>query len=197
MRKKLTFLTLALGLYSCSLVAQYSGPRLFLDVPALYAAAPDVQSIGNRVGAGAEIAMNVATHWATLRGGGGATVTINPQAEAINKSFVTTPYLILQAGIGLYRSNGNQCAKTKQSAFTAIGKAGLRYDIYTGNLRPANETGGKLDYTLGAEFGYFFISDIFRNNEFFIAADYLTQSKIVSANLGFKFFLNMRAIGDR
>lgn len=197
MRKKLTFSFLPLVLTAGTLAAQYTGPRLFLDVPALYAAAPNVQEINNRVGAGAEIAMNVATHWSTLRAGGGATLTLNPQAEAIQKSFVTTPYFILQAGVGLYRSNGNQCAKTKQSAFTAMGKAGLRYDINTKKVRQADEKSGKLDYTLGAEFGYFFISDIFRNNEFFISADYLTQSKIISANLGFKFFLNLRAIGDR
>ena len=89
------FLTMAL----CA-TAQYGGPRLFLDVPSIYFNAPDVEHIGDRLGGGAEIAMNVGTHWGVARLGGGATFTLDPKADDVGKSFLTTPYAILEAGAG-------------------------------------------------------------------------------------------------
>lgn len=179
------FLTMAL----CA-TAQYGGPRLFLDVPSIYFNAPDVEHIGDRLGGGAEIAMNVGTHWGVARLGGGATFTLDPKADDVGKSFLTSPYAILEAGAGLYRSNGNKCAKTNQNAFTALAKGGLYY-----NFAKAEEgvEVQRLDYTVGAEFGYFFIRDVFKNFEVFMSGNYFTRSKVVGANLGFKMFLNLRA----
>ncbi len=170
--------------------AQYSGPRLFLDIPSIYFAAPDVEHIGDRLGAGAEAAMNVGTHWGVARLGGGATFTLDPNADDVGESFLTTPYAILEAGAGMYRSNGNKCAKTHANAFTAMAKGGLFYNF-------AKEEEGveiqRLDYTVGAELGYFYIADIFRNFEVVLDARYHTQAKVISANFGFKLFLNLRA----
>lgn len=173
--------------------AQYGGPRLFLDVPVIYFAAPDVENIGNNLGAGAEVAMNVGTHWSVARLGGGAMFTLDPKADDIGKSFLTSPYAILEAGAGMYRSNGNKCAKTHANAFTVIAKGGLFYNF-------AKEKEGveveRLDYTVGAEFGYFFIADVFRNFEIFLDGRYHTKSEAISGRFGFKMFLNLRA-GDR
>lgn len=188
-------------LLSCFLIftgatlhAQYGGPRLFLDVPSFYAHTPDVENAGDRLGAGLEVAMNVGTHWSVARLGLGTTYTFNPQAEDFDKTTLWGPYGLLEAGAGLYRTNGDQCAKNKQSAFTALGKVGLRYNFNEDAVRfdPEAEP-EKFDFTLGVELGYFFIRDVFRNMEFVLSSNYHTQAKVISANIGFKFFLNLRA----
>ena len=171
--------------------AQYSGPRLFLDLPIIYATAPDVEHIGNRLGAGLETAMNVATHWSTARLGGGATFTLDPKAEDVGDSFLTTPFARLEVGAGVYRSNGNKCAKTKQNAFTALAKGGMVY-----NFQKVVGVEDQLDFTVGAEFGYFFIRDVFKNYEVFLSGNYHTKAEVFSANFGFKMFLNLRADRD-
>lgn len=187
--KKL-FFTAAFLAVTLSAHAQYGGPRLFLDLPVIYFTSPDVENIGDRLGAGIETAMNVASHWGTLRLGGGATFTLNPSADEVGDSFHTTPYGILEAGVGVYRSNGNKCAKTHANAFTAMAKGGLFYNF--GKEKNGVEI-ERLDYTVGAEFGYFFIRDVFRNFEFFLDGRYHIKAETVSANLGFKMFLNLRA----
>jgi hypothetical protein len=186
-------LLLSTALLFAALVAQaqYSGPRLFLDVPSIYFAAPDVERIGNNLGAGAEIAMNVGTHWGVARLGGGAMFTVDPKADEV--SVLTTPYLILEAGAGIYRSNGNKCAKTHAHAFTIIAKGGIFYNFNTQETEPGSEKPDGLDYTVGAEFGHFFIRDVFQNFEFFLDGRYHTKAEVVSANLGVKWFLNLRA----
>ncbi|MBK6622133.1 MAG: hypothetical protein IPG32_15105 [Saprospirales bacterium] len=188
--------TLATLVTAFSASAQYSGPRLFWDIPSIYLTTPDASSIGTRAGAGAETVFNVATFWGTSRIGGGATVTIDPSSDDIPNTFITTPYLLLEAGAGIYRSNGNQCNQTNQNAFTAMAVLGLRYDISTRALilAPEAERYG-LHYVVGAELGYFFIRNMFRNTEVVVRGNYFPQLKILSANLGFKVFLNMREAG--
>lgn len=181
--KKLFFCAALLLAAASTATAQYGGPRLFLDIPSMYITTPDVSKIGNRAGAGVDVAMNVGSHWSVARAGGGATFTLDPKAEDVGNSFSTNPFIFLEAGAGPYRTNGNQCAKSRQNAFTAIGKAGIRYDFQA----------KEVDYTLGAELGYFFIRDVFRNTEVVASANYLTQAQVVAVNFGFKFFLNLRA----
>ncbi len=168
-------------------------PRLFLDVPIIHLAAPDVELIGNRIGLGVATAMNFATHWSTARIGGGAIFSMEPQSKDVENTFVTTPYAMLEVGAGKYRTNGNQCSKTKAKAFTAMGKAGIRYAFISEPLDAEHEAPDKFDVTVGAEFGYFFIRDVFKNTEVFLDANYHVNSKIISANFGFKMFLNLRS----
>ncbi|TNE69210.1 MAG: hypothetical protein EP344_00685 [Bacteroidetes bacterium] len=176
-----------------ALNAQYVGPRLFLDVPSIYLHTPDVENLKNRVGAGAEVAMNVGTHWSMARLGLGTTFTFNPNDENFNETTLWGPYGLLEAGAGLYRTNGNQCTKDHQSAFTAIGKAGVRYDFNSKAVVSADDAEPQqLDFTLGVELGYFYIRDEFRNMDFVISGNYLTKAKVISVNFGFKFFLNLR-----
>ncbi len=187
-----SYLTVLLVAATVTLHAQYGGPRLFLDVPSFYLHAPDVENFGDVVGLGIDAAMNVGTHWSVARLGGGSTFTIAPQAEEVSESFDIDPYLLLEAGVGIYRSNGDKCAATKRNAFTAMAKGGLRY-TFNDSLVSAGEVVDDFDYTLGAEFGYFFIADVFRNTEFVISTDYYTKAKTFDVNVGFKFFLNLRA----
>ncbi|MBK6933381.1 MAG: hypothetical protein IPH12_21935 [Saprospirales bacterium] len=190
---KSSFFTL-LFFTALTLQAQYGGPRLFLDVPSVYFHTPDVENIGRRLGAGAEVAMNVGTHWSVARLGGGTTFTFDPKAEDFNKTTLWGPYALLEAGAGMYRSNGNQCAKNHQSAFTAIGKVGMRYDFNSKAVPVSDgESPNQFDFTLGVELGYFYIRDVFRNMDLVASANYHTQAKTVSVNFGFKFFLNLRA----
>ncbi|MBK8491309.1 MAG: hypothetical protein IPL49_10575 [Saprospirales bacterium] len=183
---------------TCSLMAfsQHTGPRLFWDIPNFYAAAPDISTIENQMGLGIGTAFNVATFWGTSRVGGGTTVTLDPKSADIGNSFLVTPYMLLEGGAGIYRSNGNQCAQTKHSAFTAMAVLGLRYDIDTRSLRPAGETNNYgLNYVVGAELGYFYIRNMLRNTEIVLRGNYFPKAKIVSATFGFKFFLNIREMG--
>ena len=72
-----------------------------------------------------------------------------------------------------------------------MAKAGMRYTYFPDAILKSDKT--QLDFSVGAEFGYFFIRDIFKNYEIFTAANYLTESKVVQVNFGFKLFLNLRA----
>jgi len=172
-------------------------PRLFLDIPIVHLAAPDVTLVGNRLGVGVGTAMNVATHWSTARLGGGAVFSMDPQSREVQETFVTSPYMLFEVGAGKYRTNGNQCSKTKSKAFTAMAKAGVRYAFISEALEPEGEVPDKFDVTVGAELGYFFIRDVFKNTEVFLDGYYHVNSKIISANFGFKMFLNLRADRDR
>lgn len=170
--------------------------RLFLDVPAIYLAAPDLEHAGNRLGLGAGFAMNVGTHWSVARLGIGANVTADPQSNDFESSLITTPYALIEAGAGKYRSNGDRCAKTKRAAFTTLGKAGVRYYFDTRKSEPGvelDDTGYGIDYTVGAELGYFYIRDIFKNFEVVLDANYHIKAKVISATFGFKMFLNLKA----
>jgi hypothetical protein len=183
--KQFLFLLL-LVLLANTAQAQYGGPRVFLDLPTIYVSAPDVQKVGNLLGAGAETALNVGNHWCVGRIGGGAVFSLDPKSEDVGSSFLTTPYALMEFGVGKYRSNGNQCAKTHQSAFTAMAKGGLRYNFEKDAANP-------LDYSVGAEFGYFFIRDMFKNYEVFTSGNYLVKGKTFGVNFGFKLFLNLKA----
>lgn len=192
MLKSSLFAFLLLSAFSLS--AQYSGPRLFLDIPSFYLHTPDVENTGERVGAGIETAMNVGTHWSVARLGLGTTFTLNPKAEDFDKTTLWGPYALLEAGAGLYRTNGNQCMKDRQSAFTAMGKVGMRYE-FNDKVVPVDgeATPEQLDFTLGVELGYFYIRSVVSNMDFVISGNYHTRSKAISANIGFKYFLNLKA----
>ena len=190
------FFALAFLALSTSAFAQYSGPRLFWDLPILYATAPNVSHLENQVGLGLETAFNVATFWGTSRLGTGGALTVDPKSADIGNSFQVVPYGLLEAGLGMYRSNGNQCNQTNQHAFTAMAVLGLRYEYDTRSLKPAGETSTYgLNYVVGVELGYFYIRNMFRNTEFVLRGNYFPKAKVVSATLGFKFFLNMREMG--
>ena len=183
------FISFLLVFVAYTMQAQYGGPRDFLDLPTIYATAPNVQKIGNLIGAGAETALNVGTHWCVGRIGGGAVFSLDPKSDDVGSTFLTSPYALMEFGVGRYRSNGNQCAKTHQSAFTALAKGGLRYNFEKDATNP-------LDYSVGAEIGYFFIRDMFKNYEVFAAGNYLVKGKTMGVNFGFKLFLNLKARRD-
>jgi hypothetical protein len=178
--------------------AQYGGPRLFLDAPSFFVTAPDAPKIAEQVGLGTEATLNIANHNGVIRLGGGSNFTLNPKAsgdEMLN-SFLTTPFVKAELGAGRYRSNGNKCAKTHRPAFTMMAKGGIRYDFYTPKNRPDGTPKGDLDYTVGVEFGYFYIRDIIRNTEVFGSANYFVNSKNIAAEFGFRTFFNLRGRRD-
>ena len=188
--------TIAVSALAGSVFAQFSGPRLFWDIPGIYLTAPDLSAINSNAGIGGETVFNVAAFWGTSRIGGGSTLTLNPSSEDIPSTIFATPYLLLEGGAGIYRSNGNQCSQSNQNAFTAMAILGLRYDINTRDVILANEAEKYgLHYVVGAELGYFFIRNMFRNTEVVLRGNYFPQLKTASANIGFKVFLNMREMG--
>lgn len=175
--------------------AQY-GPRLFLDIPNIAYTVPDVTEPTQRMGFDLGTAFNVGTHWSVARLGGGARFSLSPDAEDVAESFQINPFFLLEVGAGVYRSNGNKCARTDQNAFTAMAKAGLVYTMYSKDEKELLNETGAIDYTIGGEFGYFFIRDIFKNYELYLSPNYYIKSKVLGASLGFKLFLNLRADRD-
>jgi hypothetical protein len=175
--------------------AQY-GPRLFLDIPNIAYTVPDVTKPTQRMGFDLGTAFNVATHWSVARVGGGATFSLSPDAEDLAESFQINPFLLFEAGAGVYRSNGNKCARTQQNAFTAIAKGGVLYTFYSKDEKELLNETGQIDYTIGGEFGYFFIRDIFKNYELYLSPNYHIKAKTLSGSIGFKLFLNLRADRD-
>lgn len=182
------FLLFGFLLLTCAAARAQGGARLFWDIPSIHYTAPDIEQISTLMGVGAETAFNLGTHWSFARIGGGSTFTLNPQSEDVGGSFKTSPYALLEAGLGRYRSNGNQCAKTHQAAFSLLATAGIRY-----HFQPETNN---LDYSVGAELGYFFIRDVFKNQEFFASANYFLKAKTIGFNVGFKLFLNLKADRD-
>jgi hypothetical protein len=71
-------------------------------------------------------AFNAGTHWSVARVGVGVQATADPKGD-LQETLATTPFALSEAGGGMYRSNGDRCAKTKRAAFTVLGKGGLRY----------------------------------------------------------------------
>ncbi len=194
---KKTFLFLINLLFSAAVFGQSVLPRLFLDIPQLSIASPDVENIDRRAGVDLGTAMNLGTHWSTVRLGAGALFSVDASSTDVGDSFLTTPYGLFEVGVGKYRTNGNRCAQTKSNAFTAMAKGGVRYNFDTRKTKPAGETDGYgIDYTVGAEFGYFYIRDVFKNFELFLQGNYHVNAKVISANFGFKTFLNLRADRD-
>ena len=77
-----------------------------------------------------------------------------------------------------------------------MGILGMRYDLNTqGDITPEEELNYGFRFGIGAELGYFYIRDVFRNTAFVLRGTYYPSSKTVQMNLGFKFFLNMREFG--
>ena len=196
MRNQLKLLIPGLFLFAFnSLSAQY-GPRLFLDAPGIFFAAPDANNIGTSLGLGTDISFNIATHNTVVRIGGGSLFTTNPKSEDLLNSYLITPFVKLEAGAGKYRSNGNKCAKTHRPAFTAMAKAGIRYNFFPSKNFPEGTKSGAVDYSVGAEFSYFYIRDIIKNSEVFASGNYYLESKTIAAEIGFRFFFNLRGRRD-
>jgi hypothetical protein len=189
--------------FFCFLVAQTlfsqdAVPRLFLDAPEIYLVLPNVNKTEsfNRSGAGIGLAMNVANYHATGRIGGNFAALAEPKADDFAKSVVLQYGGFLEGGVGLYRTNGNQCAKDKRGAYTAMLVGGVRYDVNSKPVILANDKyADGFDYTIGGEFGYFYIKDIIKNTEFTIRGDYFVQSQVVAVRLGMKVFWNLK--GER
>jgi hypothetical protein len=77
-----------------------------------------------------------------------------------------------------------------------MGKAGVRYYLDTRKSEDGvelDDTGYGIDYTVGGEFGYFYIRDIFKNMEVVADANYHIKAKVISVTFGFKMFLNLKA----
>lgn len=195
---RLAFLLSTCLLLSSPLLAQYGGPRYFWDIPSLYVFSPSLTDPGDnlRVGVGAETTINLATHWTTVRAGGGASFSLIPASDDVENTFRTFPYFLAEGGAGFYRSNGNQCSQSHQNAFTAIALAGVRYDIQTRSVISLAETPYYgFNYYFGVELGYFFIRDMFRNTEFILRANYFPELDALSGQLGMRVFLNLREMG--
>jgi hypothetical protein len=116
MMKSITILLMLFALCLQNTInAQNPIPRLFLDAPHLYLVLPNVnrsQSF-DRAGAGINIAMNVATYHATARVGGSFATSGQPKADDFEQSLLLQYGGFLEGGLGLYRTNGNRCAKDR------------------------------------------------------------------------------------
>jgi hypothetical protein len=173
-------------------LAQSAIPRLFLDAPHIYMFLPNVKSNQSfdRAGLGLDVAMNVATYNAMARAGGSFATSAAPKADDLGSSVLMHYGGFVEAGAGLFRTNGNQCAKNNRGAYTAMAVGGVRYRALSKELVELGENG--IDYTLGVELGRFYIKDIIRNTEFVLRSDYHFKQELISINIGFKVFWNLK-----
>lgn len=162
---------------------QAQDARVFLDVPALYLHSSNVEKIQNNGGLGMDVGIGVGTHYLMTKLSAGSTVTADFQSDAIEETVLFQPFVRIEAGAGLWRSNGNQCAKHDSNAFTVMPKAAVLYAFEPQEVQ----------FAVGAELGYFRIRDYFRNSELFVDGGYNITASSFYANFGFRFFLNLRA----
>ncbi len=180
------------GLQLC---AQKPIPRLFLDAPHLYLALPRVNKTEklDHTAAGVSLAMNVATYYYTARIGGSLAASGQPNSNDFGNSLLMHIGGFFESGLGLYRTNGSRCAMHRRGAYTAMLVGGFRYDgLLTSLVRASEITQTGPDYTLGAEFGYFYIRDIIRNTEIVLRSNYHFRKEVVSFELGLKVFWNLK-----
>ncbi len=159
--------------------------RLFLDIPGIYLHTSNISELTQNAGLGADAGFGIGTHHLMGRFQGGTTVTADFDSDAIEKTIDFQPFVRLEAGAGLWRTNGNQCAKHNTNAFTAMAKGGIQYLF---SLDKDN-----LQYTVGIELSYFRIRDYKSNMELFLDGGLNTTSENIYLNFGFRHFLNLRA----
>ncbi|MCF8237945.1 MAG: hypothetical protein K9I85_07290 [Saprospiraceae bacterium] len=176
-------LTLALLVSGLSLQAQQA--RLFLDIPGIYLHTSNISELTQNAGLGADAGFGIGTHNFMGRFQGGTTVTADFDSEAIEETIDFQPFVRLEVGAGLWRTNGNKCAAHNSNAFTAMAKGGMQY------LFSLDED--NLQYTVGIELSYFRIRDYKNNMELFLEGGLNTTTEKLYANFGFRHFINLRA----
>ncbi|SRR6056297_328396 len=191
-------ITLGMGLGELHAQMQgKKGPRSMVDMLALYAVDNNITDPGESLGAGIAVGYGIGTHNLMVRGIVGFETTTNAQEPNLSKNLYYNPYLALETGGGLWRSNGNQCGAKKQYAFTVLPKVGVRYDIGSREADieqnvTAIESG--VDFYGALELGYFFLDDYFKNSELYVEGGYFFQGEAVYVRFGFRTFLNTKAI---
>lgn len=173
------------------------GPRSFFDMLTMYAADNNMADPGEMLGAGINVGYSMGTHNMMLRGLVGFETTTNVKVSDVSDNLYYNPFGAIEGGAGIWRSNGNRCGAKKQYAFTALAKVGLRYNAGSreGNIErnvPPIESG--VDYYGAVELGYFFLDSYFKNSELYIEGGYFMQSEQLYARLGFRTFLNTKAV---
>jgi hypothetical protein len=189
MRKGFVFI---LVLLSLSATAQI---RSMFDAPAIYLTSRDIENALNREGLGLDFGYAIGTHWMMVKLSVGAHATADFDAKKIDKTFFANPFGRIELGLGKWRSNGQQCAKNHQNAYSFLAKGGAVYNM--GKRKADIENGiGEIkadyDYFLGAEVGLFYIKDMHKNSEYFINGGYMLRSKSIFAELGLRTFFNTR-----
>lgn len=159
--------------------------RLFLDIPGIYLHTSNISELTQHAGLGADAGFGIGTHHFMGRFQGGTTVTADFDSEAIEETIDFQPFVRLEAGAGLWRTNGNKCAAHNSNAFSAMAKGGAQY------MFSADED--NLQYTLGVELGYFRIRDFKNNMEIFLDGGLNLTTENLYVNFGFRHFINLRA----
>lgn len=169
--------------------------RSMIDAPAIYLTSRDVEHVLNREGLGLDFGYAIGTHWMMTKLSVGVHATADFDAENIDKTFFANPFGRLELGLGKWRSNGQQCAKNHQNAYSILAKGGVVYNF--GKRKADAENGiaavkADYDYFVGAELGLFYIKDMHKNSEYFINGGYMLRSKTIFAELGLRTFFNTR-----
>lgn len=157
--------------------------RMFLDIPSFYAHSYKVNDIQSNSGLGMDAGFGIGTHNFMAKLSGGTTVTADFVADAIEETVSYNPFVRLEAGAGMWRSNGNKCAKHNSNAFSTMAKGGMMYAFQAEEMQ----------FTVGAELSYFRIRDFRRNTELFVDGGLNLTTEQIYANLGLRFFLNLRS----
>ena len=154
-----------------------------------------MENVINNAGVGIDFGYGIGTHNIMLKASAGALASTDFKSEHIPESIFFNPFVRFELGLGLWRTNSNQCGKREQSVFTALIKGG----VFNGfgskkandELMLPEQTSG-FDYYVGAELGVFRLLDYRRNTEFFLDGAYSLDSKAIQSRIGFRVFFNTR-----
>jgi hypothetical protein len=179
------FLTVTFTFIAQLTIAQ----RSFIDAPSIFLYTPDVQNITKVFGAGIDAGYVLGSHNLMIGiRGGTLTQFINNTLTSKLDGPTWLPYARLDAGAGLFRTNGDHCSLTQRNAYSAIVKGSLIYNfssLITDKLQPR----------VGVELSYFRLRDMFKNSEIFFDPGYNLTTKLVDFSIGFRYFYNLENAG--
>lgn len=188
---------MVIGMANAQYSTERSPIRSLMEIPTMYLFSNDVENIAENVGAGITVGYALGTHNLVTRVYGGFEASTNAKAENLGNHMYYNPFVGVEAGGGFWRTNGNQCASKNRGAYTGIIKAGSRYNIGSRDALPdegvsAIESG--LDYYAALELAYFYIDNYKTNTDVMLEAGYFFQEQSFFVRVGFRTFINLKAI---
>ena len=170
--------------------------RSFLDIPSFYAVTNDLENASNDVGLGFDFAYGIGTHNTVAKLTAGIQATTNLDAPEILAATYYNPFAQAEVGVGLWRTNSNQCGSKQQRAYTAIAKGGIQYRFTDKNPDPTNGVLGRASgsyFFAGVELATFMYLDYRKNGEFFIDTGFFFKPENIYLKIGLRTFINTRA----
>ncbi len=170
--------------------------RSFIDIPSIYLMTNDVENINNDTGLGLDVGYGIGTHHVMAKVSGGIQATTDFDSKEVGKSIYYNLFSRAEAGIGLWKTNGDKCGSEHNRVYTAIAKGGIQFNFLdkeaNSDLGVRGRASGS-DIYIGGEFGSFILNDYRKNTEIFIDAGYYLDAETIYLKFGFRTFIKLGA----